>query len=315
MKEIRTHDIILKAKESGVLSEYLTCLQNVKRLSLNTSYGYYMMTRDLAKFLSHKRHNMDCHPSEVILSNVSAEDMQSITEDEWNSYFSYRAFQNNDSENTEAVRITVLRNFYIWLASEMGRLPPAFIDSETRPKLSRKPVKKISKAKEELLCKTLDGENKHRNVCIVRLILHCGLGLNEICALDMEDINVDSITISKNGEKREIPLDDVSNDSINRYLAERKPPLDGSNALFVTSDTKRGRLRRGAIEKMLRKVVEASGSTFADITIRDMQNTAKQRFIEEHGADGAHKLTGIDSIWYFKSAYGQSVRQEACSAS
>ena len=209
----------------------------------------------------------------------------------------------------------MLRNFYIWLASEMGRLPPAFIDSETRPKLSRKPVKKISKAKEELLCKTLDGENKHRNVCIVRLILHCGLGLNEICALDMEDINVDSITISKNGEKREIPLDDVSNDSINRYLAERKPPLDGSNALFVTSDTKRGRLRRGAIEKMLRKVVEASGSTFADITIRDMQNTAKQRFIEEHGADGAHKLTGIDSIWYFKSAYGQSVRQEAGSAS
>ena len=119
----------------------------------------------------------------------------------------------------------------------------------------------------------------------------------------------------KFGEKREIPLDDVSNDAINRYLAERKPPLDGSNALFVTSDTKRGRLRRGAIEKMLRKVVEASGSTFADITIRDMQNTAKQRFIEEHGADGAHKLTGIDSIWYFKSAYGQPAMQQVGSAS
>ena len=166
-------------------------------------------------------------------------------------------------------------------------------------------------------------ENKATNRAILTILediagLHSatvGLGLNEICALDMEDINVDSITISKNGEKREIPLDDVSNDAINRYLAERKPPLDGSNALFVTSDTKRGRLRRGAIEKMLRKVVEASGSTFADITIRDMQNTAKQRFIEEHGADGAHKLTGIDSIWYFKSAYGQPAMQQVGSAS
>ena len=105
MKEIRAHNIILKAKESGVLSEYLTYLQNVKRLSLNTSYGYYMMTRDLAKFLSHERHNMDCHPSEVVLSNVSTEDMQSITEDEWNSYLEQRkTAQEQIKEYKEAVK-------------------------------------------------------------------------------------------------------------------------------------------------------------------------------------------------------------------
>ena len=51
-------------KEPGILSEYLDYLADNNIVSRQTAYNYYMLLRLLAKFLKHRRKNMDCQPDE-----------------------------------------------------------------------------------------------------------------------------------------------------------------------------------------------------------------------------------------------------------
>ena len=70
----------LYEKEPGVLSEYMDYLADNNIVSRQTAYNYYMQLRLLAKFLKHRRNNMDCLPFEVEMNSVSRDEMMAITE-------------------------------------------------------------------------------------------------------------------------------------------------------------------------------------------------------------------------------------------
>ena len=100
---------------------------------------------------------------------------------------------------------------------------------------------------------------------------------------------------------RTVPLDDVTADALDAYLSIRIPPKDGKNTLFVS--VRKGQLRRGAVEKMLRKAVKLAGPSFSGITARDLQMTARGRLIEREGYENAAAITNISCPFYFRRAY------------
>lgn len=292
------------AKEPGILSQYLDFLTDAEELLPATAYNYYMTLRSLAKFLKHRRKRMDCQPDEVIMSGVSVEEMTQITEDEWGDYLDYCQFRLQEKNSSLAVRISVIRGFYEWLSETANTPPVTHVLQTERPSQKKEARTPLSEKEEEALYKSLDGEHKERNICILRFFLHCGLGLEELCALDLEDIDLTTITVrKKNGEvSREIPLDEKTITTINEYLPLRNPPTDGTNAFFVS--LRKGRMRRGAVQKLLRKAV-ATCNSVEGITVRDLQFTAKERIVKEQGLDKASDIINIKTQAYFRSSFGR----------
>lgn len=301
----------LYEKEPGVLSEYMDYLADNNIVSRQTAYNYYMQLRLLAKFLKHRRNNMDCIPFEVEMNSVSRDEMMAITEDEWYDFLDYCQFTQRDTLGTLAVRISAAKKFFEWLGKDMDVVPPAHILSTARPQQGYKDFHMVSPAMEAKICKALKGEHIVRNTCIIKLFLHCGLGLEEICALDMEDVELTSLQVrGKDGITRTVALDEDCIKAIDAYIPERIPPTDGSNALFVGSSNKKKRLRRGAVEKMMRKAVAAVGAPAAGISIRDLQLTGKVRLAAEmDDLDAVRAQTSVTSVHYFRKAYAKRLNE------
>jgi len=291
------------AKEPGILLPYLDYLYEVQGLAKGTAYNYYMTVRTLAKFLKHERHHMECEPDEVVLNSVSQEEMASISQSEWESYLDYYELKVKETRGSFAVRISIIRGFYRWLNQEHDEPMPDFVETTIRPLIQRKDFINLTEKQEETLCRHLRGENMMRNACIVRMFIRCGLGLQEICDLRLEDVELTQMTVSDSeGRKRVVPMDEVTRKAVDDYLAVRQPPMDGKNSFFVSS--KKKRMRRGAVEKMLRKAVALGGNSLAGVTIRDLQLTAKARLVSANGVEAAGPITNVDSVHYFRRVFG-----------
>ena len=295
-------------KEDGILVEYMDHIFETDRTKPTTAYNYYMTLRSLAKFLKHRRGRLDCEPDEVVMSQVTAKEMANITQDEWWDYLDYIQFQEGETTNSLAVRISIIKGFYTWLDDVHQIAVPDCISNTKAPKAKRQPFIRISEDMERQLYENCEGAHTTRNICIIKLVLHCGLGLNEICALDLEDLDLTHVTVrNAKGRERRIPLDTETAEAVDTYITERIPPIDGSNALFVSAA--KGRIRRGTVQKMFRKAVCAAGGPLLGMSLRDLQLTAKERFVQDIGADAALEFMNIDSLHYCRRVFANNNRE------
>ena len=196
-------------KEPGVLASYLNHLVNESDVSASTAYNYYMNLRLLAQYLKHERKNMDCEPDEVVMANVSDDEMLSITEDEWDDFLDYCRFTRNESLGSCAVRISIVRGFYRWLCEVHATDVPVFIARAKRPQMVKaKESVEVNEEQKDTIIEHLTGDFATRNVSIILLFLRCGLGLNEIVQLDMEDINLTSVRVERgdDGKSRVVQM-------------------------------------------------------------------------------------------------------------
>ena len=301
-------------KEPGVLAEYFNHLAQGSDISIQTAYNYYMNLRLLAQYLKHQRKNMDCEPDEVVMVNVSAEEMQSITEDEWDDFLDFCQFTKKEATGSFAVRISIVRGFYRWLSSTTGTDVPEYIERAKRPGVKTKEPIEVSERQEDAIIKHLKGDFVTRNTSIIMLFLRCGLGLNEIIQLDMEDVDLTAVHVKRgdDGKSRTIPMDEETAASIDAYLAERLPPTSGGNPLFVSA--KKGRMRHGAVQKMLRRATSIGGASLKGISVRDLQRTAQARIMDRAPtAEDAMSLLPVRSPYYFRETYDARMRKNAAS--
>lgn len=293
-----------RSHEPGVLAEYMDYLFMQRGLKEITAYNYYMSLRMLARYLKHHREQMECTVDEVIMSEVSVSDMAGITKDEWDGFCFYCQCDLRERAASFAVRISIIHGFYRWLSQDKGTAPVGFIfetkrptplaakQAESNPNIHERTERKLTEA-------CADRMFPSRNICILMLITRYGIGLQEICDLDLEDLMVHSLIVGGgNGAERTIPLDDEMQAAFNEYVAERRTPIDGSNCLFVSRS--RNRLNRRSVEKIVRKAAELSG---LDINARALQRNAKTKMTEELGPDVAQLRSGIATSGYFSGTY------------
>lgn len=300
-------------KEPGVLASYLYHLVDESDVSTSTAYNYYMNLRLLAQYLKHERKDMDCEPDEVVMVNVSDDEMLSITEDEWDDFLDYCRFTRNESTGSYAVRISIVRGFYCWLCEVHASDVPVFIAQAKRPHMVRtKESVEVNEEQKDTIIEHLTGDFATRNASIILLFLRCGLGLNEIVQLDMEDIDLTSVRVERgdDGKSRVVQMDEETAEAIDAYLSDRIPPTTGGNPLFVSA--KKGRMRHGTVQKMLRRATKIGGAGIKDISIRDLQSTARGRIMDRAATvEDAMQQLPVRSPYYFHREYTARMRENA----
>lgn len=221
-------------REAGVLSDFMNDLVVNSEVRVRTAYNYYMVTRSLAKFLSKERYHLDAAFEEVELGTVSAEFMLSLTKPEWDRYLTYYLIHKSEKCNSYAFRITVFRRFYSWLAANEKQVPPLFVMETKRPAHATRKPKPVSTMAMREIVRNIKGELQMRDICIVTLAYECGLGLDELTALQMEDLEINRIRVkSDSGRVRYVPLSPAAVKAIDQYLPTRIPPRIISFKLMV----------------------------------------------------------------------------------
>ena len=296
-------------KEDGVLAEYLDYCYIDRELGKRTAYNYYNGLRHLAKYLAHERNEMECTVEEVELASVTADKMLSITEQEFLAYINYVLYRKQERKGFVRMRISQIKGFYRWLCKRENVPVPKFVEEAERIRAIEVDSTIVTPSMEQDL---YDYFSEHqsievctRNTCILYLMLNCMLSLHDIISLNLSDINIDTIRIPlKNGEYREVTLDEEAKAYIDSYLLERSQPLTAENPFFVSSE-KRGRLRPCSVQKMLR-VSSRRAFSGKTISATDLQETAIVRSISKIGALKTFERVGIGTRRYFRTTYADN---------
>lgn len=175
-----------------------------------------------------------------------------------------------------AKKLSVLKSFFGWLADEEI--------IQTDPVRRIKPPKKEQRLPKAL---TIEELEMIREVCItpreralVEVLYATGGRLSEIQALDMSDINYQTMSarvIGKGNKEREVYLSFKALYHLKKYLMTR---LDEEEALFVTERRPYRRVSNRAIQRSIKVIAERSGikkeihphtfrHTFATLTLNN----------------------------------------------
>lgn len=147
----------------------------------------------------------------------------------------------------------VLCAFFSWLYRErlIEQDPTANLAPTKHPKVIRKPFSSVEVVQLKESC------SNDRDKAIICFLLSTGCRVSEVCALNRDDVDFDSMSIKvygKGSKERTVFIDDVTVMMLRRYLSQRK---DDHKALFAGKGTER--LTPIGMRYMLRKLGEKSG--------------------------------------------------------
>lgn len=156
----------------------------------------------------------------------------------------------------------VLSAFFGWLERE--KLSPS------NPMINLQPIritKKVRKPFSQVDIEQLkEGCTNNRDKAIISFLLTTGCRVSEVCALNRNDIDMESkevVVFGKGNKERTVFVDDVTCMLLRRYLEDRKDDLP---ALFVGKGSER--LKPCGIRKILTRISEKS----------NVKNTHPHRF-------------------------------------
>jgi len=114
---------------------------------------------------------------------------------------------------------------------------------------------------------------KYRNIAIITTLAYTGIRVSELCNLNIDDINRNTMTIHvtrKGGKEEDVLINDVVRKAIDRYIDfERQPYDDANRALFLSSRHATGdRLSVRSVERMIKAYGDTIGEHVTPHTLR-----------------------------------------------
>jgi integrase len=186
------------------------------------------------------------------------------------------------------VRYRALHRFGAWLAEE-GELEHNPLAGMTPPKRDRKVVPKIGDDECRALLKACQGKTfrDRRDEAVVRLALETAARAEEICSLQMDDIDLRHeravIRRGKGGKGRVVPFGPQTARALDRYLRLRRGhPLAGTPALWL-GERGRGFGYYGLYDALKARAEMAGIKGFHPHRLR---HTAASRWLQAGGTEG-----------------------------
>ncbi|MBP6015948.1 MAG: tyrosine recombinase [Candidatus Promineofilum sp.] len=211
------------------LLAFLSHLQQEYRYSENTIAAY---RNDLSQFLEY----VESH------SGSRLSDWSAVDEKDIEAYLTYMKHKDQPyASSTIARKVAAIKSFYNYLAAEgvVGDNPTLDIDS---PKVKKRLPQTLSPAEVERLLDSPSSINTPKNlrdVTLLNILYETGMRVTEVVSIQLEDVDLNHAILSsptRQGEAREIPLEESTQALLVEYIAEGRPQLAKSKverALFL----------------------------------------------------------------------------------
>ena len=117
------------------------------------------------------------------------------------------------------------------------------------------------------------GSSSVRDNCIITIFLNCALRLSELAALNVDQVNIDILSVVGKGNKeRKIYMTPAVKQSLSQWLSIRAAMSVSTDALFISRN--RGRLTTRAIQNAIKKHIAAFGINPKGLSTHKLRHTA-----------------------------------------
>ncbi|MGM0841794.1 MAG: tyrosine-type recombinase/integrase [Bacillota bacterium] len=216
----------MKEPSSAIIDQFLTWLEQ-KGKSSNTISTYH---QELKKF-------------ENWLQEIHQE-LVKITKEDVQNYILFLEETGKSPITTDKI-LGVIRTFSKYL-----KKPEITFDITIKQSTKKDEIEFLSLKECEQLLADVKGNENERNIVIVYMLLHTGIRVSELCALNKTnvDLQLDQLTVtSANNEDRVIPL----SEEVKYHLLQYLPFNPTEEALFVSKSNER--LTERSVQYMLKK--------------------------------------------------------------
>lgn len=272
-----------------ILDDYLAYLQAIKGRSPLTIKEYHYDLRLFFRWYLQSTHKVpaDLPLEQIDLSTVDVELLQEIKLTTIYQYIAWLANSRQSSACNRARKCSSLKSFFKYLTHKVNLLPnDPTAELESPKQMKRLPKYLNLEQSKSLLNSSLKINNKHkykeetekelsiRNYCILILFLNCGMRLSELQALNIDDINGDTLrVIGKGNKERTIYLNAACLDSLQKYINARMPAKKAAKtALFISREG--NRLSRSMIQVMIKEALAAAGLDTFKFSVHKLRHTA-----------------------------------------
>jgi integrase/recombinase XerD len=170
--------------------------------------------------------------------------LNELSRDEVQSYINFLENQGRSPITNDKI-FGAIRTF-----SKFIKRPDLTAEIEIKTAEKKNEIETLNNEQCESILKKVREEANCRNTAIVYTLLHTGIRVSELCALDRSDVDLEAGTLEVNtptGAQRSIPLSEEANDYLKTYIEISQV----KTALFVSRTNER--LTERSIQYILKK--------------------------------------------------------------
>ena len=263
-------------------ASYKTLIQGCSDKTVNE---YLLDLRLFLRYLSLKRAGAEINEYTVEQTDISALDLdffKSVKTDEIYEFFLYVSRERNNQWSARARKLSAIKAFYKYLTQKRRLMevnPAADIESPKR----KQQLPKYLSVKESLqLLNAIQNDEtsktKERDYAIITLFLNCGMRLNELVGINLNDLDKELRSLrvlGKGAKERVIYLNAACQSALTDYLKIRlseKYLLMHLDALFLSNRGKR--ISDKTVQWLVYKYLSEAGLDYKHFSTHKLRHTA-----------------------------------------
>ncbi|MBQ9415383.1 MAG: tyrosine recombinase XerC [Clostridia bacterium] len=289
--------VIDRKQFSPIIQEYANYKIAIQNRSIRTVSEYLFDLRTFFRYLLAEDRGIDPLSDafeEIDVSVVDVPYLSKIRQDQIMSFLYYTTGDRDNDWAARARKLSAIKDMYKFLVVTKNLIEenPAINIESPKPKRS---LPKYLTIEESLqLLGTIRNDEKSpyrmRNYCIVTLFLNCGMRLNELCGINLTDLDPELRSLrvlGKGNKERIVYLNDACQAAIRNYLPSRLDPsthgAETQKALFLSN---RGqRISDKDVQHMVQKYLQAAGLGSKHYSVHKLRHTAATLMYQSGNVD------------------------------
>ena len=269
-----------------ILREFASYKTAIQGCSQKTSDEYLLDLRTFFRYLLAKDRGINPDSDEfceIDISLVDIEYIKSISAEKIYDFLLYTGSVRKNMWSAKARKLSAIKGLFKFMTVKRGYLeenPAADIES---PKHKKTLPKFLSLEESKLLLDTVRNDTRSRSrlrdLCIITLFLNCGMRLNELVGISLNDIDREFMylrVVGKGSKERIIYLNDACKSVISEYLlterlSEKNKYLP-DKALFLSN--RNSRITDKMVQKIVYKYLDMSGLGSKHYSVHKLRHTA-----------------------------------------
>ncbi len=272
-----------------ILRDYLFYMQTIKGRSERTVMGYYIDLRTFFRFLSQYKGFVpaDMPFEDISISSITLDVLRDVTLSDLYEYLHYVSSERSNSPVTRSRKVSSIKSFFHYCTSKTKLLEnDPTIELEV-PSVRKSLPKYLTLEQCLELLKSVDGEFRERDYCMITLFLNCGMRLSELVGINLSDLKENTVRLLGKGNKERIVyLNDACLDALQGYQVYRNThPIHPAhrNALFLTQRGTRIGARR--VEQIIDENLKKAGLDQYGFSTHKLRHTAATMMYQHGNVD------------------------------
>ncbi len=242
-------------KYTDIMEEFTAYQRIVKNNSENTIAAYHRDIEEFFKWYTQSK-------------GLQTVDLEELNKSDIISFLTFLTLDKKNDASSRARKLSSLKTFFKYLVSE-NAIEKNIAESIDSPKKEKKVPLVLEDDEVSTMLESSNTLYKNQPVCvqkrnhaILRLFLNCGLRVNELVNLSLDNMDLKNCFVKVNGKgnkERIVYMNEVTKQVIQEYLEEYRDKFKpASESKYVFVSLKNEKISRCTINYMVRNLMEVS---------------------------------------------------------